>query len=340
MEAHPTRKLIFSILRLIIGAVIAVALTKFAFFPDQETSKPLVGQGQFVLPTVSAQRGDIKNDTQFEATVLRDESKAVKSTAEGEIVHFFVADGAQVEQGAPLLQVKTTVTEQIMAPAAKSEDSEDERDSEPSTVTSVSYNNVVAPIAGTVHFDAIIKQHVTYNDPVGTIVPASFHATVNVTPDQLYALQSIPQEAQLAIANGPAPFTCTNLRTTSVKSASQSGDGISQGSSPVLICDIPGDQTVFDGIKATLNIAGEQVTDALLLPVTAVEGRFREGKVYLPMQDITDEPTAVVVKLGINDGKRVVITEGLDEQTEVLEFVPRKSQESDDSEVPPYPMGY
>ncbi|QRV02596.1 efflux RND transporter periplasmic adaptor subunit [Arcanobacterium phocisimile] len=340
MEAHPTRKLIFSIIRLMIGAVIAVALVKFAFFPHQEPVKELQGQGQFVLPTLTAERGDIKNDTTFDATVLRDEAKSVKSTAEGEIVHFFVADGAQVEQGAPLLQVKTTTTEQVNVTVPASEENGAEGGVEQQSVTSISYNNVLAPMSGTVSFDAMLKQQVTYNDALGTIVPASFHASVNVTPDQLYALQSIPQEAEVVIADGPAPFMCTNLHTTSAKSTGQSADGASQSSTPILTCDIPVDQTVFDGIKAKLNIAGEQVTDALLLPVTAVEGRFREGKVYLPAEGNGSDPTPVVVKLGINDGSRVVITEGLDENTEVLEFVPRTSQDDQDPNDPMTMMGY
>ncbi|WP_216382727.1 efflux RND transporter periplasmic adaptor subunit [Arcanobacterium phocae] len=334
MEAHPTRKLIFSILRLIIAAVIAVALVKFAFFPSHKAEKELQGQGQFVLPTVTAQRGDVKNDTQFEATILRDDAKAIKSSAEGEIVHFFVADGTQVEQGAPLLQVKSTTSVEVTPSNAVSNGDEPTGPAEPQTSTTVTYNNVVAPSAGTVNFDAMLKQHVSYNDSLGTIVPATFHANVNVTPDQLYSLQSIPQQAEVAITNGPAPFMCTNLHTTSVKSSSANGEGGAQSSIPLLTCDIPADQTVFDGIKATLNIAGEEVTDALLLPVTAVEGRFREGKVYLPAKDGKGEPSPVVVKLGINDGKMVVITEGLDEETEVLEFVPRKTEEKQESDDP------
>ncbi|QJC21455.1 efflux RND transporter periplasmic adaptor subunit [Arcanobacterium buesumense] len=339
MENHPTRKLVFAIIRIIISAVIAVALVKFAFFPDQQPKEPLHGQGNFVLPTVTPIRGDIKNDSKFDAVVLRDAAKAIKSTAEGEIVHFFVADGASVEQGAPLLQVKTTTVVETAAPVPSIGDDGELPEVQPQSVEQTSYNNVLAPATGTVNFDAMLKQHVTFNDPLGAIVLATFHANVSVTPDQLYALQSIPSEAEVVIANGPAPFMCTNLRTISTTIVGQSPDGGNQNSSPQLVCDIPADQTVFDGIKATLNIAGEEVNDALLLPVTAVEGRFREGKVYLPADDFGGEPTPVVVQLGINDGQLVVITEGLDEDSEVLEFVPRKSDDEHNSEKN-MPMGY
>lgn len=218
MDAHPTRKLIFTILRLIITTVIAVAMIKFAFFPSQKTHEPLVGGGEFVMPTVTPTRGDIKNDTEFDATLIRNASKSVKSTAEGEIVHFFVEDGAKIEKGAPILQIKTT-TEVTEPPATASEsDDESATPSAPQTRSVVSYNNIVAPATGTLTLDAILKQRVAINDSIGTIAPDSFYAPVSVTPDQLYALQSIPKEAEVSIANGPAPFMCTNLHTTTTKS--------------------------------------------------------------------------------------------------------------------------
>ncbi|ADH92196.1 efflux RND transporter periplasmic adaptor subunit [Arcanobacterium haemolyticum] len=332
MDAHPTRKLIFTILRLIITTVIAVAMIKFAFFPSQKTHEPLVGGGEFVMPTVTPTRGDIKNDTEFDATLIRNASKSVKSTAEGEIVHFFVEDGAKIEKGAPILQIKTT-TEVTEPPATGSEsDDESATPSAPQTRSVVSYNNIVAPATGTLTLDAILKQRVAINDSIGTIAPDSFYASVSVTPDQLYALQSIPKEAEVSIANGPAPFMCTNLHTTTTKSGGDKHEGEAQTSSPQLVCDIPAGQTVFDGIKAKLRITGESATNALLLPLTAVEGRFREGKVYVPAANGQQKPQELIVKLGINDGQMIVITEGLKEDTEVLEFTPQtKNDEQKDA---------
>ena len=61
-----------------------------------------------------------------------------------------------------------------------------------------------------------------------------------------------------------------------------------KGAGPQLRCDIPESELVFDGVKAKLIIHGGQTSNALLVPVTAVEGRFKTGNVYLPVDDITE----------------------------------------------------
>lgn len=315
MNAHPTRTLILQILKLLVWAVIAVALVKFAFFPSQQTTPELVGDGNFTFPSVTVERGDISHEVKLDASVVRDESQPVKATTAGDVVWLFVENGAKVEEGAKILQVKhTEVPEDTNAdPEA------------PPAAPKVTYHDVFAPTSGTLSLDALVGQQVDVGTPVGTIVPDTFHAQVPVTPDQLYSLQGIPEEADIAITGGPAPFKCTGLKTISGAPSPDKEDATPSG--PQLRCAIPASELVFDGVKAQLIIHGGEATDALIVPVTAVEGRFQTGNVYLPVDDITQKPEKVEVKLGISDGYSIEILEGLEEGQEILEFVPRQDED-------------
>lgn len=306
MDAHPRRHFVMQIIRIVIWTIIAAALIKVAFFPNQEKSEGIIGQGNFELPTVEVTRGSIENTQEFDATVLRDDAKPIKSSAEGTIVKIFTANGATVNEGDRILQVRSEVT----VGSSNSEEG------------AYKWIDIYAPAAGTVRVDAIENQTVSVAEALGEIEATTFHASVQLTPDKLYRLQGIPGEATLTIKNGPAPFTCTGLRTASITSTTQSGGTTSRTTSPELRCAIPSDQKVFDGLKATLTIAGESVSDALTLPATAVEGRFREGNVYLPADTPGGKPTAQKVEIGISDGQYVEIKGGIEEGTSVLEFVP------------------
>ncbi|MDD7504951.1 MAG: HlyD family efflux transporter periplasmic adaptor subunit [Actinomycetaceae bacterium] len=321
MKAHPTRTFVLQIIKIIVWIVIAAALVKFAFFPAQEEMPTIAGQGDFTLPTVAVERGDIENTQKFDGTIVRDESSAFKASAEGTINYLFVGDGASVNKGERVLQIRSEA-------AVTSDDPEAE------PTTAVRYTDVIAPASGIIHLDAMIGQATTIGDLLGSIEPSTFHAAVPLTADQLYTLQGAPTEAEILITDGPAPFTCTNLRTTTVASAATgddaSGAAPQASSTPELRCDIPTDQQVFDGLKAKLTITGESATDVLVVPTTAVEGRFREGNVYLPSEDPKAKPQAVKVGIGINDGEYVEITSGIDEGAEILQFVP--SLEDDENQ--------
>ncbi|CRH88416.1 efflux transporter%2C RND family%2C MFP subunit [Chlamydia trachomatis] len=326
MDAHPRRRFVMQIIRIAIWTIIAIALIKVAFFPNQEKNEGIIGQGNFELPTVEVTRGSIENTQEFEATVLRDDAKPIKSSAEGTIVKIFTANGAAVNEGDRILQVRSEVTVGSNNP-------------EEGASTAYKWIDIYAPTAGTVRVDAIENQTVSVGEALGEIEATTFHASVQLTPDKLYRLQGIPSEATLTIKNGPAPFTCTGLRTASITSTTQSGGTTSRTTSPELRCAIPSDQTVFDGLKATLTIAGESVSDALTLPATAVEGRFREGNVYLPAETPGGKPTAQKVEIGISDGQYVEVKGGIEEGTSVLEFVPSIDPEDIKDDQTKYGMG-
>ncbi|OCA94584.1 efflux RND transporter periplasmic adaptor subunit [Actinobaculum suis] len=337
MEAHPKRTLIFQILKIIIAAVIAVALVKFAFFPNQEKAPPVVAQGKFTNPTVSAYTADIDNTLKLDARVLRDESRPVKATESGKVTHFYVNSGAEVSEGQNILQLTQTNVEQVEVEVPVPGDPDDPYAALGSTTqlqerTTEKYINIKAPAAGKLNLDVLQGQEVQLGEVIGQIVPATFHAEVSITPDQLYGLEQLPGEATVAIKDGPAPFTCTGLQTITASAGSSSGvPGLgptqggsgkeATGSSPQLRCAIPAEQQVYDGISAKLEIAGQNATGVLVVPVSAVEGRYREGVVYIPGPE-GKKPEKRTVGLGITDGKIIQITSGLEEGEEILQFVP------------------
>lgn len=322
MNAHPTRTFVMQILRLLIWVVIAVALVKFAFFPNQQKAPDLVGDGDFTFPTTQVTRSDISHEVTLDASVVRNKSETVKATAQGTVVWLFVEDGAKVNAGDRIMQIM-----QKEVPEAPDPGPDGEAGPPPAAV--VTYHDVIAASPGTISLDALIDQQVEVGTPVATIVPDTFHAEVPVTPDQLYSLQGVPEEAELAVTGGPAPFKCTGLKTVTGSPAQKEGEEQSN-SGPQLRCDIPESELVFDGVKAKLIIHGGEAKNALVVPVTAVEGRYQKGTVYLPTDDITQKPEKVEVKLGISDGYLIEIKEGLTEGQEILEFVPRQDNQNND----------
>jgi multidrug efflux pump subunit AcrA (membrane-fusion protein) len=70
-----------------------------------------------------------------------------------------------------------------------------------------------------------------------------------------------------------------------------------------------------------MDLALGQVDDALVIPVTAVQGGAGSGKVWVDAGD-GSEPEERAVTLGVNDGVMVEVTEGLAEGDSVRQFVP------------------
>ncbi|EEH63218.1 hypothetical protein HMPREF0044_1457 [Gleimia coleocanis DSM 15436] len=322
MKPHTTRNTVFQVLKLIFWAIIAASMVKFAFFPTQETAEELHPQGVFELPTVTAEIGDIENSIDLNATILRDESKPVKSTESGEIETIYVADGTAVQQGAPILQVVKKTMKEVQGQPTKDEEG-NVVPGEAEQVEVKSWHDIYAPASGTLRLDALVGQQVEIGSSVGSIVPATFHAQVSVNPEQLYSLEGIPNVATVSIKDGPAPFECTGLQTITSSASAPAKEGEqASASGPQLRCAIPANQKVFDGVKASLRIAGSSATGVLTVPTSAVEGRFREGFVYFPSEDGKSKPKKQTVKLGITDGKFIQILEGLQEGDTVLEFAP------------------
>lgn len=313
---------VMSVLRLVVLTVIAIALVKFAFFPSKDEAQSSAIDPSFDIPqmTIKATPTTISNTLELDGNIQADPAVDLNSTAEGTVTTIFVKDGQDVDEGQDILEVRKE---------AIGEDTETTDDEGNVTVvpgeTYYQYYRVKATKPGTIKLNALLGQSFAIGDPIGTISPGTFSAIAALSPEQLYRMVNMPEQATITIKDGPAPFACSNVEILGASPATSNDSEETPALS--VTCDIPADQLVFSGLSVTLTLDAGKADQVLALPVSAVEGRSGQGFVYLPTEN-PDEPTKKEVTLGITDGKVIEIKEGLSESDEVLEFTPMAKDES------------
>lgn len=280
------RRWIFPILMLAACAAIAVALVKLAFFPD--TEQTVAAPSAHVADTVvPVEKADLVNELSLPGTVARDEGFAVRSEVDGIVTRVDVSDGQTVAAGQTLFTIKQTDPAKTVL--------------------------VKASEAGDVSKIAVVKgQPASVGLELATLTPARYHVLGTVQPVQLYRLIGAPSEASVTITGGPAPFTCTGVRVQ-----------VADDGTTSVRCAVPGDQTVFPGLQAQVGIKVGTVTGALVVPTTAVKGGSGTGVVWA--DDGKGGLTEKKVTLGVSDGERVEVKEGLAEGDSIRQFVPGSS---------------
>jgi membrane fusion protein, multidrug efflux system len=88
---------------------------------------------------------------------------------------------------------------------------------------------------------------------------------------------------------------------------------------------VPEGVTVFAGMGATVRVQAGTAENVLVVPVTAVQGSVQTGKVWVVGDDGTEQPRTVA--LGLSDGDRIEVREGLADGEQVLQFVPVPADE-------------
>lgn len=278
------RRWIFPLLLVIVLAASAAALVKIAFFPDRVESAVSPEAG-ITDPVIAVERGAVVNALTLNGNIARDEAIAVRGEINGTVLEVHVGEGAAVVAGQKLFTVRQD---------------DPRRDID-----------IVAPEAGDVSEIALVKGQMTsVGTEIYTLTPARYHLLATVEPVQLYRLVDAPTEGTVTVTGGPAPFNCTGVRVQVT----------AEGTASVR-CAIPFDQTVFAGLPATMDLALGQVEDALVIPVTAVQGGAGSGNVWVDAGD-GSEPEKRAVTLGVNDGAMVEVTEGLAEGDSIRQFVP------------------
>ena len=278
------RRWIFPLLLVLLIGACAAALVKIAFFPDRAESV-ISPEAAITDPVVAVERGSVVNALSLSGNVARDDAYPVRSEINGTVIAVHVGDGAGVAAGQKLFTVRQDDPRKDI--------------------------DVLAPEAGDVSELAVVKgQTTTVGTETYKLTPARYHLLATVEPVQLYRLVNAPTEATVTITGGPAPFACTGV-----------GVQVTAEGTANVRCAIPGDQTVFAGLPATMDLALGQVDDALVVPVTAVKGGSGTGSVWIDAAD-GSEPEERAVKLGVNDGVMVEVTEGLAEGDSIREFVP------------------
>jgi macrolide-specific efflux system membrane fusion protein len=310
-----SRRWIFPIIRLLIFLAIAIALVKLAFFASVELPKSTATPtGSVSEPLATAKTGTVLNNVKVSGTIAADPATPVKATAAGPVVKILVHAGQTVKKGTAILTIESTVTG--TGPDA----------GKPKLVTvSSSVGGILSDVS------VMVAQEVAVGDPVAQVASSRFSVTGALQPEQLYRLLNKPTSATVTISGGPAPFVCTNLTISAAAAASSgtdsSGTGPAAGASggvsgdgTSMSCAVPPSVRVFDGLQATVSIPGGSATNAIIVPVTAVEGIADVGVVYLEANG--GAPHKEQVKLGLNDGKNVQVLSGLSVGDTVLEYVP------------------
>lgn len=278
------RRWIFPLLLVIVLSASAAALVKIAFFPDR-TVAAITPEATVADPLIAVERGSVVNELSLSGNVARDEAYTVRSELTGTVTAVHVAEGAVVAAGQKLFTIRQDDPRKDV--------------------------DVLAPEAGEISEIALVKgQTTSIGIEIYKITPARYHLLATVEPVQLYRLVNAPTEASVTITGGPAPFTCTGVRVE-----------VSPEGTASVRCAIPADQIVFAGLPATLDLALGKVDDALVVPVTAVQGGAGTGNVWVDAGDGSD-PEERAVTLGVNDGAIVEVVSGLEEGESIRQFVP------------------
>ena len=312
--------------KIFIAVVIAIALTKIAFFSGQEGQNQAdISSGlEVTTRTTTATVGDITSTVEVKGQVVQDKAVEAKATLTGTVDSLTVAKDAMITQGEPLLYLK------------KTEPQEPKTDAEGNTVTpsdKVTGGTVDAPVSGKVTYNVIENQDTTTGMVVASVTPQTYSATGDITAAQQYRLTNAPAAATISTTDGPAPFSCTDLKigtkentsTTTGQDGSSTTTSSGDGTKVEVRCSVPAEQQVFAGLKITIGIDAGSATGAVLAPVTAVEGSVTTGNVWVVTDpDNPKDAEKREVSLGINDGTNIQITNGLAEGETILQYVPGK----------------
>ena len=339
-------------LKVLLALVVTAALVKLAFFPDSEQTAPTAAQTGFSVstPLVTVTKADVKSAVDIDGQVVADAPTQVPATSVGTVARLYFDNGAAVTSGEPILTIKKTETvtttdngsngsngangsSDSKGANGSADSSDSAADTTPKTTEKVTYIDVYAPATGTINYSVIKDQETTVGTSIASISTGTYSATGTISAAQQYQLTQAPTSATITIKSGPAPFACNNLKigtgtasaptnsTAAPKDTTDTSSG--DGTTVQVRCAIPADKKVFPGLKATISIAVGEAKGALTVPLTAVQGNYATGKVWL-VPDPT-KPTKTVettVKLGINDGNQIVVTSGLKEGDSILQFVP------------------
>ncbi|WP_240675420.1 secretion protein HlyD [Cellulomonas endophytica] len=321
------RRIVFPSLRLLVWAVIAVALVRIAFAGADLSAEadPLQPGGQLVEPTVEVTTGTVVNTVDVAGSVVADPAVPVKATAAGTVSKLLVGTGQAVDKDATLLEIRTETPQDPVVSFDEATGVETIQERAPKvTVTAVK-----APVAGTVTLPTLVGQEVTIGDEVASLAPGTLSITATLTPEQQYRLLNPPTEAQVTLRGGPAPFTCTGMRigAAAAGAGGGAGGGVDPGTglpaetaSGTVSCAVPAGVTAFAGLGADVSITNGQA-EGPVVPVTAVQGSVQSGNVWVVTPELP-EGEMRQVGLGLTDGENVQVTSGLEVGEQVLQFIP------------------
>lgn len=340
------RTIVFPALRLIVWALIAIALLWIAFVRTGQGDTDAAASPSAVVdpPAASVTRGDVVNTVNLQGTIEADPATTVKSTAAGQVGRVRAEVGDDVDKGTPLFTVLVPVD-----PPAAAEPADPAAPAAPPARPTTRTVTVTSTVAGTLAtLDVLAGQDVTIGADVATVSPGTLTVAAPLNQAQQFRLLAPPTTAQVTVPGGPGTFECTGLRTGNPTSTPQAPDPDGGFTDPYadpstsmtgarVTCAVPGGVQVFAGLTATVDVTAGQATGVLLAPVTAVRGSVGTGTVWTVGDDGSQTETQVT--LGLTDGQNVEVKDGLTEGQQILQFVPNTDTPADQFGGA-YGMGY
>jgi hypothetical protein len=265
--------------------------------------------------------GEVSSVLVLDAVVRAEPGEAVEARNGGTVSHLWVGEGAEVDQGAPVVNVK------VPAEGAPVIGEDGQVPDAPTTEEVTLY----APAAGTVSGleDVMVGDVLEPGAVVATVAPEEFRAVASIPPNDLYRFYEDPEDILLQIDQGPPAAACDFLSLGTAgggvpvpgagdgEGTEDSGGG---GGGAELACRVPADLEVFEGVQGQLSVSTGAAANAIVVPVTAVRGTAGSGEVVVVGEDGTEETREVV--LGVSDGSSVEVTEGLSIGEMVLDPIP------------------
>lgn len=326
------RTIVLPTLRLLVWAVIAVALCVLAFGRGGNSlagADTLTPTGGVSAPTVAAQTGDVRSDLVLTGTVAADPATAVKATAAGTVRTVRAKVGDTVAADTPLVDLKVDLPP-VEQPSTTAPDG---TVTQPPPKQVFKVVTVTAGSAGTLTSVAVLAdQDVSVGADVATVSPGTLTVTAPLTQAQQFRLLAPPATASAQAAGGPAPFECGQVSTAAPQADAAapapapavdpySGQSAAPTTAQVT-CRVPPGTTVFAGMSVDLTLDLGTAAGAVTVPVTAVQGTLGTGNVWVVPGGDASEAVKTPVTLGLTDGSVVAITDGLAAGAEVLEFTP------------------
>lgn len=320
-----TRRIVFPAIRIVLWAVIAVALAKLAFAGADaaaQSDDPLQPSVEVVEPQVAVTTGTVTNTVTVSASVVADPAAQVRATMAGTVHRVLAEEGQAVAADTPVLELRSETPVDPTVTTDAETGMQTVKENKPKVRT----ETVRAGTAGVLHLTVLKDQVVAVGDAVGSVAPGTLSVQGTLTPDQQYRLINAPGEGTVTLKGGPAPFVCTGLRIGAAAqdpAAAADDPATPSAAAPAsgtVTCSVPAGVTAFPGLGADVEIVNGTAEGALLVPVTAVQGSVQNGNVWVVAEDGSTEQRAIV--LGLTDGEHVQVAEGLAEGDTVLEYAP------------------
>lgn len=189
------------------------------------------------------------------------------------------------------------------------------------TAFTLGHTPVALPIdVNVVDVQSEIGTEVPENFPLLTVRYDGFALSGTVNPDLAWITLPGHVTGKAEITNSSGPFDCAYVAGHNTPTGASGGSDtpVSQR-----LCLVPPSVPAFTGATGTTVFSSNRLPDVLRVPVDAVAGRSRSGKVALiPDPEHPEDTVLTDVELGASDGTMIEIISGLTEGQTISHIAP------------------